>query len=274
MTGSIRVGMYLRNMGAQATRAFVAECARAGEAAGLDDLWVYDHLAIPPEESQGSGGYYLDPLATLAFAAAVTERVGLGTGVLDLPYRPPLPTAKWVASVQTLAAGRLLLGVGVGWIEAEFKALGVDRARRGRITDETIEFLHRAFAADEMTANGQRFLFLPRPQRPPIFVGGTGEHALRRAARLGDGWMPNIFDPEKLRPQAAELARLAAEAGKPAPEIVISGRLAVDDEGALAERLSALAAAGTTRVALNVAYANAAEFRTLAERAVRARARV
>jgi probable F420-dependent oxidoreductase len=267
----MKIGMYLRNMGAQATRAFVGVCAKAGEAAGLDDLWVYDHLAIPPDESQGSGGYYLDPLATLAYAAAVTERVGLGTGVLDLPYRPPLPTAKWVASVQALSAGRLLLGVGVGWLEAEFKALGIDRARRGAITDETLEFLHRAFAADEVTQNGQTFLFLPRPARPPIFVGGTGAHALRRAARLADGWMPNVFDPAKLAAPIAELRALARAEGKPQPEVVISGRLSLDDEAALVARLRALAAVGATRVAINVPYASAAEFRSLAEKAVSVR---
>jgi alkanesulfonate monooxygenase SsuD/methylene tetrahydromethanopterin reductase-like flavin-dependent oxidoreductase (luciferase family) len=155
-------------------------------------------------------------------------------------------------------------------MESEFNALGVDRARRGAITDETLDFLHRAFAADEVALNGQSFLFLPRPRRPPIYVGGTGAHALRRAARLGDGWMPNVFDPEKLREPVAELRRLARAAGKPEPEVVISGRLAVDHEEARAARLRALAAAGVTRVALNVPYASPSEFRALAERAARA----
>src|SRR5712671_2054275 len=157
-------------MGPQSTRATLLACARGAEAAGLDDLWVADHIAIPPDDAEGSGGRYLDPLATLAFLAAATTRIGLGTGVLVLPYRPPLATAKWVATIQELSAGRLLLGVGVGWMDAEFKAAGVPKSQRGAITDTTLAFLHRCFAADEVDANGQPFLFLPRPTRPPIFV--------------------------------------------------------------------------------------------------------
>src|SRR2546428_1800155 len=155
----MKLGLYLRNMGPQSTRATLLECARAADAAGIDDLWVADHIAIPPDDAEGSGGRYLDPLATLAVLAGATTRIGLGTGVLVLPYRPALATAKWVATIQELSAGRLRLGVGVGWMEAEFRALGVAKARRGAIADATLEFLHRCFAADEVEAHGQRFLF-------------------------------------------------------------------------------------------------------------------
>src|SRR5215470_3895253 len=186
----LKLGLYLRNMGPQSTRDTLLASAQAADTAGIDDLWVADHIAIPPDDAEGSGGRYLDPLATLAFLAAATSRIRLGTGVLVLPYRPPLATAKWVATIQELSGGRLLLGVGSGWMEAEFRAAGVARERRGRITDSTLAFLHRCFAADEVEANGQRFLFRPRPSRPPIFVGGAPPHALRRAVRFGDGWMP------------------------------------------------------------------------------------
>src|SRR5712692_2437261 len=144
----MKLGLYLRNMGPLSTRATMFECARAAEAAGIDDLWVADHIAIPPDDAEGSEGRYLDPLATLAFLAGATTRIGLGTGVLVLPYRPPLATAKWVATIQELSGGRLLLGVGAGWMEAEFRAVGSDRAQRGRLTDRALEFLHRCFAAD------------------------------------------------------------------------------------------------------------------------------
>src|SRR5262245_21132389 len=177
----MKLGLYLRNMGPQSSTATVVECARAAEAAGIDDLWVADHIAIPPDDAEGSGGRYLDPLATLAFLAGATARIGLGTAVLVLPYRPPLATAKWIATIQELSGGRLLLGVGAGWMAAEFRAVGVDPRRRGALMDETLAFLQRCFAADEAESNGQPFLFLPRPARPPIFVGGAPPHALRRA---------------------------------------------------------------------------------------------
>src|SRR5712692_11981081 len=112
----MKLGLYLRNMGPQSTRTVLLECARAAEAAGVDDLWVADHIAIPPDNAEGSGGRYLDPLATLAFLAGVTARIGLGTGVLVLPYRPPLATAKWLATIQELSGGRLRLGYCLGWM--------------------------------------------------------------------------------------------------------------------------------------------------------------
>src|SRR5438132_6415666 len=180
---ALKLGMYVRNMGPQSTRPTLLACARAAEAAGIDDLWVTDHIAIPPDDAEGSDGRYLDPLATLAFLAGVTTRVGLGTSVLVVPYRPPLPTAKLVSTVQELSGGRLLLGVGVGWMAAEFRALGIDLGRRGRITDETLGFLDRCFADDVVEANGQPFLFRPRPTRPPLFIGGAPPHAFRRAVR-------------------------------------------------------------------------------------------
>src|SRR4030095_8399336 len=145
------------------------------ENAGLAVFWVCYHMATPPDDAEGSDGRYLDPLATLAFLAGKTERIGLGTSVLILPYRPALPTAKWIATIQELSGGRLRLGVGAGWMHAEFRALGVDRARRGAITDATLAFLHACFAPgddDVVVANEQPFLFRPKPPRPPIFIRG------------------------------------------------------------------------------------------------------
>jgi probable F420-dependent oxidoreductase len=261
----MKVGLYIRNMGPQSTRQTLLECARAAEAAGIDDLWVADHIAIPPDQAEGSGGRYLDPLATLAFLAAATTRIGLGAGVLVIPYRPALPTAKWVATIQELSGGRLRLGVGAGWMDAEFRALGVARERRGAITDATLAFFHRAFAADEVEEHGQRFLFLPRPPRPPIFVGGSGRHALRRAARYGEGWMPGGGNPAKLAPEIAELRELFAAAGKAAPEVVALTSLALGERQRAADHLRSLEAAGVTRVVHAWRYADAAEFARVAE---------
>jgi probable F420-dependent oxidoreductase len=261
----MRLGLYLRNMGPQSDRATLRACARAADDAGVDDLWVADHIAIPPDQSEGSGGRYLDPLATLAYLAGVTERVHLGTGVLVLPYRPALATAKWVATIQELSAGRLLLGVGVGWMEAEFRAVGIPPARRGRLTDATLDFLHRCFAADEVEANDQPFLFRPRPPRPPILVGGAAPHAFARAVRFGEGWMPMGGDAGALREPVAALTRAFGDAGKGTPEVVTVTTLDLRDVERAVAQVRALAAIGVTRVVHGWRYADAAAFADAAE---------
>jgi probable F420-dependent oxidoreductase len=257
----MKLGLYLRNMGPQSTRDSLLECARAAEDVGLDDIWVADHIAIPPDDSEGSDGRYLDPLATLAWLAGVTSRVGLGVGVLVLPYRPALPTAKWVATIQELSGGRLLFGVGAGWMPAEFRAVGVDVAKRGAITREYLEFFNRCFAADEVEANGQKFLFRPRPQRPPILIGGAAPHALRRAVRWGDGWMPIGLSPDLVAPPIAELQALAAKAGRPPQEVVMATSLPLDDPPRAAEAARAYAEVGVTRLVHGWRYADASAFR-------------
>jgi probable F420-dependent oxidoreductase len=264
----MKLGLYLRNMGPQSTRATLLACARAAERAGVDDLWLADHIAIPPDQAEGSGGRYLDPLATLAFLAGATERIGLGAGVLVLPYRPALATAKWVATIQELSAGRLLLGVGVGWMEAEFRAVGVPYASRARVTDDTLSFFERCFASDEVESNGQTLLFLPRPPRPPIFIGGGAPQAFRRAIRLGGGWMPMLpknSDPEILREPIATLRAHARSAGQPDPEVVVLTELPLDDRAAAAARLRVFAEIGATRVGHGWRYADADEFARAAD---------
>ncbi len=253
-------------MGAAAEAATVRACAAAAEDAGLDEVWVVDHVAIPPDDAEGSGGIYLDPLSTLAFIAGQTERIRIGTAILNLPYRPPLPTAKAIATIQQLSGERLQLGVGVGWMEPEFRALGVDRTQRGRLTDEMLQFLEDAFSADEMSANGQSFLFLPRPSKPPVFVGGGSEAALRRAARYGDGWLPMGNDPENLRPLIAHLRELEAEAGRQTPlEIVCLGGVSLADPSKARDQLAELAELGVTRFAQGGRYDEAAPFAKMVE---------
>ncbi len=268
----MRLGVVLRTMGPASTRETLLAAAQAVEAAGLDDVWVVDHVAIPPDDAEGSGGRYLDPLTALAWLAGATERIGLGTAVLVVPYRPALPTAKVIATLQELSGGRLSLGVGVGWMAPEFRALGVPREARGRITDETLAQWRAWFADDQAEANGQPFLFRPRPPRPPIFVGGQPPHALERAVRLGEGWMPMSADPEKLRPHAARLRALAAERGRGSLEIAVLGGLPLEDATRAREQLAALAEIGVTRLALGGRYQDAAEVARLAERLAALRA--
>ncbi|MGR8919264.1 MAG: TIGR03619 family F420-dependent LLM class oxidoreductase [Gammaproteobacteria bacterium] len=256
----MKIGTAIRNMGPAATRETIVRAARSAEDAGLDHVWVVDHVAIPPDDAEGSNGRWIDPLAMLAFFAAATERVDIGVAVLVLPYRPALPTAKWIASIQELSGERLHLGVGPGWMEPEFRALGVDRRQRGRITDETIDFIRRCFDAEDdvVEANGQPFLFRPRPKRPPIYVGGMTDAALARAVRAGDGWLPLGIDPDELRPRAERLAALAAEAGRACPEIVLIGGLPASDDEALT-RLAGCKTLGATHFIQASRYETAAE---------------
>ena len=261
----MRFGLYVRNMGPQSATDTVVRCAQAVEQAGLAHLWVGDHIAIPPDDAEGSDGRYLDPLATLAFLAGHTSRVELGMGVLVLPYRPPLPTAKCVATIQELSGGRLLFGVGVGWMRPEFRALGVDYRRRGKISDATLEFLERCFAGDVVEEHGQPFLFRPRPARPPILFGGAPEHAFRRIIRFGDGWMPFASEPNALAPQIAELRRRLSEAGKPAPRVVGVTQLNFADPPAAAARAREFAAAGVTDLVHGWRYKGYDDFRAAAD---------
>lgn len=257
----MRLGISVRTMGPQSTPETLLACARAAEAAGLDELFVPDHIAIPPDDAEGSGGRYLDPLTALAWLAGRTERIGLGTAVLILPYRPALPTAKAIATIQELSGGRLTtLGVGVGWMEPEFRALGVPRARRAAVTDETLEFLVRAFANDVVESNGQPFLFLPRPKRPALLVGGAPPHALARATRFGDGWMPIGQKASDLAPHVARLRERFAAAGKPEPEIAVMTRLPLHDAARAADVARGYVEVGATRLLHSNRYADAAEF--------------
>ncbi len=257
MRGPIpKLGFLARNMGPQADAETLVGVAEAAEAAGLDDLWVVDHIAIPPDDAEGSQGRYLDPLATLAFLAARTERIGLGTAVLILPYRPPLPTAKWIASVQELSQGRLRLGIGAGWMEPEFRALGVPRRERGARTDAMLAFLSECFASDRVEAHGQEFLFRPRPKRPPIYIGGGTPRALERALRWGEGWMPMARDPEALREPIETLRTRAAETGRPPLEIVALCTLPLDDPGRARARAAAFGAVGADRLIHGERYAD------------------
>jgi probable F420-dependent oxidoreductase len=195
-------------------------CARAAEESGVfEGAFVVDHLFIAPEESEGSGGRYLEALSTLAFLAGATSRIRIGVSVLIAPYRPALLTAKQVATIQELSGGRLILGVGVGWMDAEFRALGVPRERRGALTDGFLRMIHDAFSNDVIESNGQKVIFSPRPERPPIWIGGRGEAAVARAARYGDAYHPIAIRDEDLRERAERLREAAAALGRPVPSI-------------------------------------------------------
>ena len=262
-----RIGIQVRTQGPQSTRDMIVDCAMAAEQNGFEELYVVDHIAIPPDDLEGSDGRYLDPLSVLSFLAGLTDQIELCTGVLVMPYRSILPTAKVIATAQELSGNRLKLGVGVGWMESEFKALGIDRARRGRIFDEGLEFINRAFASDQISQNDQEFMFLPRPAKPPILIGGTPPYAFDRAVKFGDGWIPMAGkNLEKFRAPISELKERFASAGKKEPQVAIFTRLAYEQPATMVEQMQEMADIGvSSMVHGGVRYRDSSEFSEIAE---------
>jgi len=247
----MKYAVAIRNMGPQSNRATIRACARIAEQAGFDALFVSDHLCIPPDQTEGSGGRYLDVLATLAFLAGATEKIRLGISVLVVPYRPAVLTAKQVATIQELSGERMILGIGVGWMKPEFDALGVNVKRRGAITDETLSVIHHLFSADVPGAYDgplvkfPSFVFLPRPKRPPIWIGGNGPAAMNRVLKFADGWHPMLPAPE-LKAKVEELNTRARAAGRDVPEIIVRRGLRLDDIAAARAKVATEKEAGAT----------------------------
>ena len=268
----MKYGVFLRNMGPAATRETLGACAVAAEEAGFDAAFLVDHLAIPPDQSEGSGGCYFEPLTTLAYLAALTRRIRLGVAVLVLPYRPAVYTAKQVATLQELSGERLILGAGVGWMRPEFEALGVDPRKRGAITDETLEVLLQLFANDVSAYAGRHvafpeFIFAPRPARPPIWIGGSGAVAVERTLRYGDGYYPIGREPGELAGIAARLREAAAGRGRPVPTLVSGGTAPEGGPRAMIDHLSALREAGVEYYVLGLGrYTGPGAFRSGVER--------
>ncbi len=204
----MKLGFCLPHYGRPIEPSRLIQLAARAEEVGLDSVWVTDHVVVPRDVSLIYRDNMLDPLAVLPWLAGVTERIALGTSVIVLPYRSPLPVAKLLASVDVLSGGRLIVGVAVGWLEGEFEALGVPFRERGRRTDEAIELFREVWTQEHPEIKTARHrltglkvspLPLQKP-RPPILVGGSSEAALRRAARLGDGWHASSVPPSVFRP--------------------------------------------------------------------------
>ena len=258
----ISFGIQIRTQGPQSTQKTILDCSKIAEKTGFEELYVVDHIAIPPDDVEGSDGRYLDPLSVLNYLAAQTQKIALCTGVLVLPYRPILPTAKVVATLQELSGNRLKLGLGVGWMNAEFKALGIDRSTRGRRFNEGLEFLNRAFSNDCIAENGQELMFLPRPLQPPLLIGGSPEYAFDRAVRFGDGWIPMAGrNLEKFRVPIIELRERFFEADKGEPEIAVFTRLAYEESPKMSDQIEQMIDIGvTTIIHGGVRYQDASEF--------------
>lgn len=227
----LHVGIHLPQYGRNAGPAFLRDAARHAEALGFSHVWVSDHIIRPRTQDYPSPHLY-DPLMSLAWAAAATEHVGIGTSVLVAPQYHPVWLANALASLDALSEGRLIVGLGVGWSEAEFAALGQSFHDRGARTDEIIAVLRACWADDPVSFHGRFYdlddlLVLPKPaHRIPLWIGGRGDAAYRRALALGDGFHAIGLDIDGARAMCERV-----RAGRPEAEFPISIRTGWDPLG-------------------------------------------
>jgi probable F420-dependent oxidoreductase len=248
----MKLGIHLPHIGRKASPENIRRVAVQAEELGLDDVWVSEHIIVPKDAGYPPSANFWDPVLTLTWAAAATQRVRLGTSVLVLPMRHPLPLAKELATLQNLSGGRLILGAGVGWLEAEFDALGVPFKERGRRMDEGIAMMRAVWSQDPVSfdskwidAKIENMRSQPQPIAPiPIWIGGSSDAAIKRALRL-DGWHGSRVSPEAA---AGMVKRFRAE--RPGEDFTISIRVSCSAQnvGGLRDALSAYSEAGIQHV--------------------------
>jgi probable F420-dependent oxidoreductase len=256
MVWVMRYGFYLPTRGQTATPEALETLVQRGERLGFASVMIADHLVFPvtiksryPYTVSGDfpgQGDVLDQLSLMAFVAAKTTRLRLVTSVMIVPYRNPVLTAKALATIDVLSKGRVTLGVGVGWMREEFEALGsAEFDHRGAVTDEYLRIFKTLWTASPASFEGRFYRFdalhcRPQPVQkphPPIWVGGHSKAALRRAARLGDGWHPvgaNAavpLPPSELKALLDELYRLTEAEGRDPKSLTISYKAPVYDVG-------------------------------------------
>jgi probable F420-dependent oxidoreductase len=280
----MKLGICVPHYGRPIEVGRMLEVVRRAEERGLDSLWVTDHVIVPRDLPIIYRDHMLDPLAVLPWMAGITQRISLGTSVLILPYRSPIPAAKLLASVDVLSGGRLIFAAAVGWMEGEFAALGVPIKERASRTDEALELIRALWTQEypEIQTRRHRLAGVkasPMPlqkPRPPILIGGSSEGAFRRVARLGDGWHASSTDQETFRQGQEAVLRSWKEAGREGTPIwtlrvplfiegihraavdmtLLRGRYAIQGSVTrVVETLRGFQALGCGHVALEVSYA-------------------
>ncbi|MEE9286185.1 MAG: TIGR03619 family F420-dependent LLM class oxidoreductase [Dehalococcoidia bacterium] len=204
--------------------------ARQADALGYEWVTCCDHAVVPRESARHMGTRWFDATATLGFVAGMTSRVKLLSSVFVLPYRTPFDLAKSMGTLDSLSNGRVILGVGVGHLEREFRTLRANYEERGAVTDETIQAIKALWSSDSATFHGAHVRFdsmmvAPRPAarpHPPVWVGGNSQRAVRRAVRYAEGWHPFQVSPAECRERVAYAQRLAPEMGRGDPLDVIA----------------------------------------------------
>src|SRR5271169_897584 len=226
----MKIGLHLPQIGAGAAE--IARIAVRAEQTGYDSIWVSDHLLVPDSGGRLPAIEIMEPIATLAYAAALTSKIKLATSVIVVPYRNAIHLAKELATLDCLSSGRVVAGVASGWLEAEFRALGAPYEKRGAYTDETIKLMRAMWSSAVPEFHGEFFnlsgmRFGPRPAAGniPIWIGGTSRRAVRRAVELGDGWHGTRMKPEQVAERIGWIREIAGRRGRSLDGFSISHRV-------------------------------------------------
>ena len=301
----MKFGISLINRGSLATPENIVGFTRQAERLGFHSVTISDHIVVPQETTHNypyhpQGHFpvadahdYYEPLATLSFLAGATERIRIGTSVLILSYRNPIVTAKLCATADAMSGGRIFLGVGTGWWEAEYRALGIPGhfAERGPRTDEYMRIFRNLWTEERPEFSGEFYRYSnidcsPKPAQVggiPLIVGGHTGRALRRTAELGDGWhpiglrAPAGLDPAELREKRDRLDRMCEERGRDPARVPTVFRcpirpggerdgLMTGETGRIVEDVAAYAAAGVEEIIWDVSYPTASEMREAIDR--------
>jgi probable F420-dependent oxidoreductase len=246
----MKYGVFLPVSGRAASRKTLMQAAQQAEFLGYDSVWAADRLVIPwkidtayPYSKESTfivppDRPFFDTMTCLAFLAGCTDKIQLGMSVMVLPYRHPLHWAKIATTIDQLSTGRLIMGVGVGWMEEEFAAMNAPFKDRGAVSDEQLALLNQLWSEEHITFTGKYYnindiAFNPKPyQKPrvPIWVGGEGKYAQRRAGRYGDAWFPYFVrvTPAELAARFEYVRKVAKEAGRRPDELTLSCCLPIE----------------------------------------------
>ena len=238
----MKIGIVSINVGGPETAERMIDVAEHAEAAGIESLWTFEHVVVPvdydsryPYARSGKmgippEGWFVDPLISLAHVAAATKKIRLGTGANIFPQTNPLLFAKQAASIDVLSNGRLTLGLGIGWLEEEYQAMGTPFARRGARFDDYLAAVKKVWSGDVVEHESEflswhGFKSYPTPMQkphPPILIGGTTKKTLERVVSAADGWYAPSDSQQELEQGIAELKQMAADAQRPFDSIDVT----------------------------------------------------